>query len=259
VFAVTAIITGASGASAQAIRLKSAGSLKPAFTRLMADFTAASGVAVQAEFGASGTLREKILAGDATDIFTSANMEHPQAIAVARGGTAEPFTRNRLCALTQPDLGLKPDTLLQTLLDSGYRIATSTPGADPAGDYALALFDKAENLVPGAARTLKDKALQLTGSPTSAKPPEGRSSYGYILEQKQADIFLTYCTNARVAAKEVPGLETVELPENLAIGADYGLIVMSDAPGARKFADYILSRQGQAALESFGFSTPRKN
>ena len=46
--------------------------------------------------------------------------------------------------------------------------------------------------MPGAARTLKDKALQLTGGPASAKAPQGRSTYGYILEQKQADIFLTY-------------------------------------------------------------------
>ena len=56
----------------------------------------------------------------------------------------------------------------------------------------------------------------------------------------------------------MPGLETVELPDNLAIAADYGFIVTSDAPGARKFANYILSREGQVALESFGFSSPRK-
>ena len=73
----------------------------------------------------------------------------------------------------------------------------------------------------------------------------------------QADVFLTYCTNAVLARKEVPGLQIVPIPEALSVGADYGLIVLNDAPaGAQALADYILSPEGQAVLADYGFDTP---
>ena len=46
---------------------------------------------------------------------------------------------------------------------------------------------------------LKNKALQLTGSADSAKPPPGRTVYGWHIAEEHADIFLTYCTNALAA------------------------------------------------------------
>jgi ABC-type molybdate transport system substrate-binding protein len=51
----------------------------------------------------------------------------------------------------------------------------------------------------------------------------------------------------------VVGLETVELPDELAVSASYGLAVLGSSAGARKFADFILSSAGQATLQGFGF------
>jgi hypothetical protein len=53
-------------------------------------------------------------------------------------------------------------TLLATMLSGDVRVGTSTPGANPSGDYAWALFDRAEAVRPGAASALRTKALQLT-------------------------------------------------------------------------------------------------
>jgi ABC-type molybdate transport system substrate-binding protein len=47
-------------------------------------------------------------------------------------------------------------------LRSDVRVGTSTPVADPSGDYAFALFRRAEELAPGARAKLESKALQLT-------------------------------------------------------------------------------------------------
>ncbi len=70
-------------------------------------------------------------------LFASANMFHPQARAEAgRSGPVALFARNRLCALAQPEVDVTTDTLLDTLLDQGTRLGTSTPKADPSGDYA---------------------------------------------------------------------------------------------------------------------------
>ncbi|MFD1381510.1 substrate-binding domain-containing protein [Fodinicurvata halophila] len=105
--------------------------------------------------------------GEAADVFASANMKHPQAIADERGGEVVAFARNRLCAIAQPDLEVTSDNLLDVMLRADVRVGTSTPKADPSGDYAFALFDKAEALQDGAAEKLKEKSLQLTGGPDS--------------------------------------------------------------------------------------------
>ena len=110
------------------------------------------------------------------------------------------------------------------------KLGTSTPRADPSGDYAWEVFRKADALRPGAGATLEKKALQLTGGPTSAPPPQGRAVYGWHVAEGRADIFLTYCTNAMDAQKQNPDQQIVALPDALAVGADYGLTVMNGSP-----------------------------
>jgi ABC-type molybdate transport system substrate-binding protein len=167
------------------------------------------------------------------------------------------FARNRLCALVKPGLSVTPQTLLDTMLDPKVKLATSTPKADPAGDYAFESFEKAEKIKPGAAETLKKKALQLTGGPNSPPPPKDRSVYGKLVAEGEADIFLTYCTNAIVAQRENPGQQVVALPEQLAVGADYGLTVIDGAsPNAAKLASFILSTEGQKIFTKHGFAPP---
>jgi molybdate transport system substrate-binding protein len=47
------------------------------------------------------------------------------------------------------------------------------------------------------------------------------------------------------------------LPDALAVGADYGLTVMTGASaGADQFASFILSTEGQRILAAYGFSAP---
>ena len=157
----------------------------------------------------------------------------------------------------RPGLEVEPATLLDRMLDPKVKLGTSTPKADPSGDYAFEVFRKAEAIKRGAQAALEKKALQLTGGPSSATAPAGRSVYGWNVAEGRADIFLTYCTGAVVALKENPGQQMVALPDALAVGADYGLTVMADAsPGAYKFALFILAVDGQHILERHGFSAP---
>ena len=106
---------------------------------------------MQSKFGASGTLKDAIARGERAEVFASANMEHPQALADAkRSGPVVLFARNRLCALVRPGLAVTPATLLDRMLDPSVKLATSTPKADPSGDYAWEVFRKAEKLKPGS-------------------------------------------------------------------------------------------------------------
>ncbi|MCG9712137.1 molybdate ABC transporter substrate-binding protein [Shewanella insulae] len=240
------------------IEFRAAGSLKAAMTEVIDAYQAKNDSQVAPQFAPSGLLRARIESGEKVDLFASANMKHPTTLNQAsRSGDVVMFARNKLCALAQPEVALTSDTLLSQMLNSKIRLGTSTPKADPAGDYAFKVFERAESLSPGAQQQLETKALQLTGGPDSAKPPKGRNPYGWVMENKRADIFLTYCTNAVLAQKEVNPLKIVQLPENLSVGANYGLTLIHGAQAnAAELALFILSPQGQSILAGYGFDTP---
>jgi ABC-type molybdate transport system substrate-binding protein len=256
--AAAIIVLMTSTANASEVLLHAAGSLRGALTDVAKAFEAAGGAKVQAKYGPSGTLRDEIAGGAKAEVFASANMEHPQALAKAgKSGAVVLFTRNRLCALVKPGLAVTPATLLDTMLRNDVKVGTSTPKADPSGDYAFQVFAKAEGVKTGSRAALEKKALQLTGGTASAQPPAGRNPYGWHVAEGRADIFLNYCTAATVAVRENSGQQMIALPDALAVGADYGLTVTHDASvAAHRFAIFILSVDGQAILAKHGFAAP---
>ena len=249
-------------AQVSALTVYAAGSLRGALTSIGQDFEASAGGAkVNFVFGASGLLRDRLQSGERADVFASANMEHPRALADA--GKAQPvqaFARNAMCALASPGFGLRGKTLAERLLDADVKVGTSTPKADPSGDYAFEMFERIEKsgaAPAGAADRLKAKALQLTGGPNSAPPPADRNLYGVLMSAGQADVFITYCTNAAIARKEVPQLQTLAVPEAINVFASYGLAVMQPAsPMAQRFVEFILGAAGQRRLAELGFLSP---
>ena len=256
--ACSSMHSAAPAASAEPVRVYAAGSLREALTNIAQDYEARTGQKVALTFGASGLLRGRIEQGEPAQVFASADTDHPQRLAAAGGWQAPVvFTRNQLCALTSDRVNATPDTLLATLLDPQVRVGTSTPKADPSGDYAWALFRQADTLQPGAYAQLDAKALKRTGGASSPKPPAGRGTYAWVMEQRQADVFLTYCTNAVAALAEVPRLRVVQLPAALQVGAAYGLTVRTDAPApATTFAQTLLQPPAQAVLQRMGFGKP---
>lgn len=241
-----------------AVQLYAAGSLRGALSEIAKDYEAQTGQKIVLTFGASGLLRERIEKGESAQVFASADTDHPQRL-FKQGGWQTPLVlvRNALCALTSDQMLATPDTLLATLLRPDVRVGTSTPKSDPSGDYTWVLFHKADSLQAGAYDKLDAKALKLVGAVDSPKPPEGRIAYGWIMDQGQADVFLTYCTNAVAARSEVPRLKVVQLPPNLQVGAAYGLAVRSDASlPAAVFAQWLLTAPAQAVFQRFGFGPP---
>lgn len=249
-------------AQTQTLNVFAAGSLREPMTEAAKAFEAAHpGVLVALTFGASGLLRERLEGGAAADVFASANMAHPQRLSVAGSfGVTRRFARNELCGLVRQGLVVTPNSLVATLLDPTIRLGTSTPKADPSGDYAFELFERIEQTgagPAGSAKALAAKALQLTGGPNSPAPPAGRSVYGQLVAEGRADLFLTYCTNAAAAHRQQPGLQVIEIPAAINVGADYGVAVRSGASAqAAVFADQLIDGAGQAALRSAGFTAP---
>jgi molybdate transport system substrate-binding protein len=240
---ILAILAMTGLAAAETIQLYAAGSLKAALTDVSKAYEASNGSKVEGKYGPSGLLKDEIAHGAKADIFASANMEHPQALSDQRKGG--PVVR----------FAVESKNLLERMLEKDVKVGTSTPRADPSGDYAFEVFRKADAIKAGAQAELEKKALQLTGSANSVPAPAGRTVYGWHVSEGRADIFLTYCTNALVAQKENPDQRIVDLPDNLAVGADYGLTVITGAPSAaRHLADFIVSPEGQKILERHGFT-----
>lgn len=254
--------TGVAAQASEVLTVHAAGSLRAALTRIAEDYAAApGGQKVNLVFGASGLLRDRLAGGERSDVFALANMEHPQSLAAA--GKAEPvraFTRNALCALAAPGFTLNGRSLAQRLLDADVKVGISTPKADPSGDYAFLMFERIESsgaAPAGSAERLKAKALQLTGGPNSPPPPPDRNVYGVLMTEGKADVFITYCTNARLVQKEIAAMQIVPIPETINVSARYGMTVVQPAsPPARRFVEFVIGAAGQQRLAEVGFSAP---
>ncbi len=242
-------------AEAAPVRIYAAGSL----SGVMAALVEASGQPADAfaapVFGPAGLLADRLTAkGEAADLFFSADLAAPGRVAAGRAGAMVlPFVRNRMCLAAKPSAGLTEADMLDRMLSPDLRLATSTPVNDPGGDYALAVFRRADAVRPGADRTLTGKMLTLVGGPNTMVPIAGHSPSAAIFLGDHADLFLYYCSSAGALLKEVPDLVNLPLPEALEVHPTYGLAVLSDDPAAGRFALFVLSAQGQAILRRFGF------
>jgi molybdate transport system substrate-binding protein len=200
-------------------------------------------------------MREKIEAGADADLFASADMAQAQRLAAGHPERfVINFTRNRLCAMARNAVGLTPANMLDRLLDPAIRLATSTPGADPAGDYAWAVFARAETVRAGARAALEAKAQQLFGG--GAKTPSlvpGKGAIEGIFLADRADVILAYCSGAAGVVGEVPGVAIVPLPPDLTVGPAYGMVLLDAKPVTSRFAAFVMSEAGQAVLKAHGF------
>jgi molybdate transport system substrate-binding protein len=242
------------------LRVYSAGSMTGALGAMLKRYTLETGQKVDLVTGPAGALRERIEKGEAADLFVSANMAHPQRLA-AKGKAETPllFARNRICVIARHDVGLTSANLLDTLLNPRVGIGTSTPGSDPGGDYAWALFDKAETVHTGAAAILKAKARQLVGGPSSPPVRAGANAVKYFMANHTVDVFIGYCSSH----DPVPDtdVDKVELPSKLAIRVDYGMVVlkgtdMSRTASTERLAHWLLTPTVQSMMLPYGF-TPR--
>ncbi len=234
------------------IRVYAAGSLGVVLPKLIAASGLPAGDVAPPVFGPAGALRQRLQSGEAADLFASADLAQPEALAGQPGVLVVPFARNRMCVLAPRHLGLTADTLLDRMLSPGLRLATSTPGADPGGDYARAVFVRAEAIHPGARAALVAKSLMLLGGPDSMAPQPGHSAAASILLGNRADALLYYCSGTAAAVPEAPDLASIPLPDALEVGPVYGLAVLSARPEAARLALFMLSEAGQAMLARAG-------
>lgn len=241
------------------VQVMAAGSLRGAMTELGQAFTAETGTPVESRFASAGLLHDRIEKGETADLFASADLAAPQAL--ASEGKADPavtFARNRMCLFVRPGLVVTSAAMLDALLDDKLVLGTSMPKADPGGDYAWAIFARADAVRPGSEAMLQGKARRFLDRPNPQKAPEGANPLAWMLGNGQADLFLAYCSGGHAVLEQLPGSTQVDLPADLAVLPQFGLtrLTASTNPAAPRFAHFILSPAGQRILASHGFLAP---
>lgn len=220
-----------------------AGSLRGVWQNLLAHFPEP----VETRFGPAGLLREHIEAGEECDLFASANLAHPQALlAVGRAQSVVPFASNKLCLTVRSEVQHDGEEWFSLLCRNDLRVATSTAGADPSGDYTQALFSR----MGEAGEAIRHRAKALVGGRDCAPVPAGQLAAEWILCGDQADIFIGYASYAQML-RQIDGLTVIDIPAPFNPRAEYACAVMTSRGQA--LAEYLLSDSAKTILLQAGF------
>jgi molybdate transport system substrate-binding protein len=154
-----------------------------------------------------------------------------------------------------PQVGLTTENFLDRLLDPAVKLGTSTPKADPAGDYTWAMFRRADAIRPGSYAILSAKAHQIVGGPSNNAPVDGKDPAVAALASGRVDIVIGYCTSAKLRVSQMAELQIADVPRDIATGPEYGLAVLKGAdPRASDLALFMISPEGQQILAGYGFA-----
>ena len=123
------------------------------------------------------------------------------------------FTRNKLCGFAVPKVGLTTANFVDRLLDPAVKLGTSTPKADPGGDYTWAMFHRIEALRPGSYADPRQK-----GAADRRRPDQQRcgrrqgSGRRGVRGRPGRSSFIGYCSGAKRLLSQMPALQVAEVP-----------------------------------------------
>jgi molybdate transport system substrate-binding protein len=226
-----------------------AASLTDAFTEIGAIFDAANpGVKTTFNFAGSQALRTQIEEGAPADVFASANKTQIDAVIAASlitEGTQQNFLTNKLVVILPTDnpAGLEK---LEDLANPGIKLVLAAEEV-PVGNFARQSLDLMNNSFEA---DFKDNVF--------ANVVSNEDNVRQVLTKVQlgeADAGIVYTSDAVSA----PELQTIEIPSELNVIAKYPiapLVESKNAELAQAFIAYILSDEGQAILQKWGFTAP---
>jgi molybdate transport system substrate-binding protein len=222
-----------------------AASLTDAFGEIANAFeTAHPGVDVTFNFAGSNTLRAQIEQGAQADVFASANTKEMDTLVtsglVTEGGS-QIFLTNRLVIVT-PAKNPANLAIVHDLTRAGLKIVLAAEEV-PVGRYSRQMLDN-------AGVDFKTQVL--------ANVVSNENSVRQVLAKVQlgeADAGIVYASDA-LAAPELP---VIEIPPEWNVQAEYPIATLKNAAHpelAAEFIAFVLSSQGQAILQKWGFSPP---
>ncbi len=222
-----------------------AASLRDAFSELGGNYTALHpNVRIQFNFAGSQTLRTQIEQGASVDVFASADLSNMSALQSEKLVQASQiFTRNQLVVILPPNNPAAVSTL-QDLAKPGLKLVLAA-NTVPAGKYALQSLDLMNSEY---GQNFKTRVLaNVVSNEQDVKAVVAKVSLG------EADAGIVYVSDATA----VPTLKSIPIPTSLNVMAEYpiaALVNSNHLQTADEFISYVLSAEGQAVLEKWGFT-----
>jgi molybdate transport system substrate-binding protein len=236
-----------SGSSARqrTLTVFAAASLTESFSEIATAFEASHpGGKVMLNFAGSNTLRAQIETGAQADVFASANtreMDTLVEIGLVNVDEKVIFLTNHLVVITPADNPARLSSF-EELAHPSLKLVLAAEEV-PVGRYARQVLDN-------AGPEFKAHALaNVVSNENTVKQVVAKVQLG------EADAGIVYASDA-IAAPELP---VIEIPPELNVLAEYPIAVLKNAPHpelADAFVAFVLSPQGQAILQKWGFSLP---
>ena len=232
---------------ARALTVFAAASLTDAFTEMGANFDAVHpGVTTTFNFAGSQALRTQIEEGAPADVFASASGREMDILVTGSfvaEGVSQVFLTNKLVVILPADNPAGLDAL-EDLAIPGVKVVLAAEEV-PLGNYARQSLD----LMNGSfGADFKVRVIaNVVSNEDNVKQVVAKVQLG------EADAGIVY-TSDIVAS---PELRTIEIPAGLNVIANYPIAPLArsgNADLATAFVDYVLSTEGQAILQKWGFA-----
>jgi molybdate transport system substrate-binding protein len=221
--------------------VSAAASLTDAFGEIETAFEDANpGIDAVLNLGSSSTLRDQILEGAPADVFASANTSNMDALVEADEAP--------------DDFEIFVENLLQIAVPSGNPAGIT--GLEDFGRDELTLGLCAEDVPCG---DYARQALDAAGVDYSTSIDTNEADVRALLTKVEADELDAGITYVSDVVSNAGGVDGVDIPEDQNIVAEYPIAVLTNAPNteaAAAFVAFVLSDEGQAILNEWGFATP---
>ena len=225
-----------------------AASLTDAFEAIEQELEAATpNLSITFNFGGSQALVTQLEEGAQADVFASANVTQMDA-AIAAGlvaGAPQPFAHNRLAIVT-PASNPAAIESAASLGKEGILLVLAQPEV-PAGRYAReSVCLMATDTASYGAGFVERVAANVVSEEEDVRDVLAKVALG------EADAGIVYVTDAVAAGDQV---HVVDIPDEVNVTATFPVAILAGGDEAlgSAFVAYLLSGEGQATLERYGF------
>ncbi len=225
-----------------------AASLTDAFEAIESELEAANpNLSITYNFGGSQALVTQLKEGAEADVFASANVAQMDVATEAGlvAGAPLPFTHNRLAIVTPAGNPAGIDTAAD-LGEEGILLVLAQPEV-PAGRYAReSVCLMATDPATYGAGFVERVAANVVSEEEDVRDVLAKVALG------EADAGIVYVSDALAAGDRV---HVVDIPDAVNVIATYPVAVLAggDEVLGSAFVAYLLSEEGQAMLERYGF------
>jgi len=231
-------------ADSKEITVSAAISLKNAFEEIGKLYESKTKTACVFNFGASGDLLKQIAGGAPVDIFASAakkDMDEADSQGLTVADTRADFASNSVVLVIPADAKTGLNSFEGLNFAGIKKIAVGNPKSVPAGRYAEDVFNFYNILA-----SIKDKFIYTENV---------RQVLDYVA-RAEVDAGVVYATDAAARSKEVKVVAAAPEPSHKPVVYPSAVVKGSkNEAGAKAFIDLVLSDEGRAVLQKYGFKS----